>query len=165
VARERRQVRRAHRVSSQVPVALRLPEEGRTILCRTRDYSMSGLGVQIEAPIALTSGQVLEVVLSTGEREHAFKAKVTNLSEDYLGLTFQNLSLADEAALIQCTFARVDAWENWQEPYEADRALQGLEEIVRLGAFSYGAVMREGLRRGTARLGQWARPGAVRQKA
>jgi cellulose synthase (UDP-forming) len=141
VARERRQVRVAHRVQARLPVCLLLPG-GRTQRCRTEDYSLNGLGLALAEPVALEPGTPLQVLLRSGASEHVFPVQVTSQRGLRVGLQFQALTLAQQEALIQCTFARADAWAAWNEQYASDRPLQGLKEIVSLGVAGYGGLLR-----------------------
>ena len=49
---------------------------------------------------------------------------------------------AQRVQLVQCTFARPDAWLNWKATHDADRPLQGLQEIALLGLGGYVKLWR-----------------------
>jgi hypothetical protein len=55
VAREARQVRVSHRIPMRVPATLLLPD-GRTIACKTENYSMGGLGMVLPIDVPLVEG-------------------------------------------------------------------------------------------------------------
>jgi cellulose synthase (UDP-forming) len=57
-----------------------------------------------------------------------------------LGVRFDNLSMQQEADLVQCTFARADAWTSWKDEQHVDRPLQGLKEIFSLGIVGYRKI-------------------------
>ncbi|MFY9510248.1 MAG: UDP-forming cellulose synthase catalytic subunit [Rubrivivax sp.] len=141
VARERRQVRLAHRVPAVLPVCLLLPG-GHTHRCETEDYSLSGLGLKLAGPLDLAVDASLNVLMFSGSEEHVFPARVSARRDDRVGLRFGELSLAQQQALIQCTFSRADAWSRWGEQYGSDHPLQGLTEIVTLGAQGYRSLAR-----------------------
>lgn len=141
VARERRQIRQAHRVSARLPVCLVYPD-GSTHVTHTEDYSLRGLGVVMHQAPAMQPGDVIEAVLSTGDEEHAFPMQVQSVRGQQLGLAFVDLSLEQRKSLVQCTLARPDAWLQWQQRYESDHAVQGLQEIVLLAVQSYSVLLQ-----------------------
>lgn len=157
VARERRQIRQAHRVAARLPVCLVYPD-GSTHVTHTEDYSLRGLGVVMHQAPAMQPGDVVEAVLSTGEEEYAFPMRVQSVRGQHIGLSFVELSLKQRKDLVQCTLARPDAWVHWQQRYESDHAVQGLQEIVLLAVQSYTVLLQtyskaasDGLRRWTQR--------------
>lgn len=141
VARERRQIRVAPRVAAKLPVCLAFAD-GSTHVTHTEDYSLRGLGVMLHQAPALQVGDHIEVVLSTGEEEHAFPALVQSVRGDQAGLAFEALTLQQRKTLVQCTLARTDAWAHWPQRYDQDHAIQGLQEIVLLASQSYGILLR-----------------------
>jgi cellulose synthase (UDP-forming) len=136
VATETRQVRASHRVSSRLPAALRLTL-GVVLPCSTLDYSLSGLGLEVQTERKLTPGQRLQVALWHGETEHWFPVRVVAQRPGILDLRFDELTMQQEADLVQCTFARADAWTAWKDEQDTDRPLQGLHEIFSLGLIGY----------------------------
>ena len=136
VASESRQVRRTQRVQTHLPAVLYL-DNGQAVHCECVDYSMSGLGLQVPAELNAKAGERLHVSLWANGREHSFAAQVLLSKAHTLGLEFEALSHAERVHLVQCTFARPDAWQNWKETHDADRPLQGLKEIALLGLGGY----------------------------
>jgi cellulose synthase (UDP-forming) len=139
VAHERRQVRGFHRVEADLPVGLILPD-GRTHRCRSTNYSLNGLGLQLAEPLALEKGSTVQVLLQGGDAEQAFGARVTSQHGARMGLQFEELPLARQEQLIRCTFGRADAWTRWHEQYAQDLPLRGLGEIVALGLHGYASL-------------------------
>jgi cellulose synthase (UDP-forming) len=154
VAREQRQVRVAHRVPARLPVCLLLPG-GRTQRCHTEDYSINGLGLRLAEPLVLEPGTSLKVMLESGSGEQVFPVRVTAQRGTRLGLQFSGLTLAQEEALIQCTFARADAWTTWDQQYGSDHPLQGLKEIIALGVVGYRSVLRSYAQSARQRVAAW----------
>ena len=142
VAAESRQVRKMHRVAATLPATLYLPD-GRALHATCTDYSLSGLGLQLQqVPSAqwqaLPVGTEVHVGLWWDDCEHAFPAKVMlDPGQGTLGVEFENLSKEQQIALVQCTFARPDSWTHWNDNQEPDRPLLGLQEITHLGAQGY----------------------------
>lgn len=135
VATEQRQVRVAHRVNVRLPAMLRLAD-GRLIRCETEDYSANGLGLQVAAP-GLAVGDFVRVALWRGDQENIFPGRVVSLRGEHVGVHFERLTIAQESALVQCTFARADMWVFWKNDQDADQPLLGLKEIFSLGLEGY----------------------------
>ncbi|WP_282361558.1 UDP-forming cellulose synthase catalytic subunit [Pseudomonas sp. PS01300] len=136
VAAEVRQVRRAHRVPMQLPAALLL-ESGHGYPCTLVDYSDGGIGLQLTDAIAPKPGEHVRLLLSRGEREFAFNARVTRIVGRHLGLVLDDLTAQQRIDLVHCTFARADAWLGWQENHEVDRPLHSLGDVLKLGGVGY----------------------------
>ena len=142
VASESRQVRRMHRVNTQMPATLFL-EDGQVLRAECVDFSMTGVGLQLALGSDLVAGQKVQVGLWRGHTECAFPATVAlqrNRSE--VGLEFEALSIQQQIDLVQCTFARKDVWRNWGDSQDTDRPLQGLREIAELGLRGYRTFSR-----------------------
>ncbi len=154
VAHERRQVRNFHRVSAQLPVALLMPD-GHTQHCHTENYSLTGLGLKLAHPLDLEPGTPVQIVLESGDAEHAFAARITSRRDLNVGVQFTNLSVAAQERLIQCTFGRADAWSRWHEQYAQDLPLRGLQEIVTLGLHGYVDLVSSTLRAVRQRFAAW----------
>ena len=154
VARERRQVRLTHRVPARLPVCLLLPG-GRTHRCETEDYSFGGLGIELAGPLELPPGAAVNVLLFAGSAEHVFPARVTARRGGHVGLRFGELDLAQQQALIECTFGRADAWADRNEHYGSDHPLQGLTEIFTLGIDGYRSLVRSNLQLARQRVLAW----------
>ncbi len=135
VATEQRQVRLSHRVPARLPAMLRL-KDGRALHCYTEDFSLHGLGLLL-ANDGIRPGDVLKVSLWRGPVEHVFPARVVVARGGNVGVHFEGLTLEQEAALIQCTFARADIWAAWNNEQDADHPLLGMKEIFMLGLEGY----------------------------
>ena len=141
VATEARQVRVSHRVSANLLVALHF-KDGSTKMCRTEDYSMTGLGLMLDRELKLPVRERVWVSLWHDEVEFAFPARVIASHGHKLGVQFDNLSIEQEANFVQCTFARPDAWSNWSDEQGVDRPLQSLKEIAIFGFKGYRSLWR-----------------------
>ena len=136
VAAETRQLRRTQRVQTHLPAVLYL-DDGRALHCECVDYSMTGLGLNQPAGVDIAVGERLQVSLWASGQEHSFAAQVLLKHGSTLGLQFEDLSQRQKIHLVQCTFARPDAWLNWKDAQDADRPLQGLREIATQGLLGY----------------------------
>lgn len=147
VATEQRQVRVAHRVPARLPAMLRL-KDGRALHCWTEDFSLHGLGVLLP-DVGIAPGDALKVSLWRGQIEQVFPARVVAVRDGRVGMRFEGLTLEQESALIQCTFARADLWSAWRDEQDADRPLLGMKEIFVLGLEGYRKLathVRDGCR-------------------
>ncbi|KQQ65539.1 cellulose synthase [Pseudomonas sp. Leaf127] len=136
IAAEVRQVREAHRVLARLPAALRLPN-GRFYTGTLVDYSDGGVGLELDAGLAVTIGERVLLMMQRGNREFLFPGVVTRSHRNLVGIAFNELSAAQKIDYVQCTFARADAWLNWNENFTPDRPLHSFVEVLRLGATGY----------------------------
>ncbi|EEA00047.1 cellulose synthase catalytic subunit (UDP-forming) [Burkholderia sp. H160] len=131
VAQEARQVRVSHRIPLHVPATLLLPN-GRTLACRTINYSIGGLGLALPPGAKVTTGERVGVCLSRGHIEHCFPGVIVRTGARETGIRLE-LTPEMERQVIQCTFGRADAWiESAQAPV-TDVPLYGLRAVIGLG--------------------------------
>lgn len=129
VALEARQRRNNPRIARPIPATLSY--DGRSpVPCSTRDYSLGGVALKAPTPILLPEGKRVDVSLYAGERELVFPARVVGTDPACLRLHFDELTLQQEKDLVQCTFARADAWANRSEGRAIDRPIYGMREII-----------------------------------
>ena len=142
VAAETRQVRVSHRVSAKLLATLQLAD-GSRIMCRTENYSMTGLGLVFQQALELAVGEQVSASLWLDEIEYSFPALVTLSQDNRIGVHFAALSIKQEAELIQCTFARAEAWDDWTNQQDANHPIQGLMEISNLGLRGYRSLWQQ----------------------
>lgn len=136
VALEAKQVRVSHRVSLKLAAVLHLAN-GRKIRCETDDFSEGGIALRPAAMPSVKAEEVVMVSLWRGEEELAFPARVTAIAAPQLRLRWESLSQEQEAALVQCTFARADAWVGWADQRPIDRPMENLYGVVAMGWAGY----------------------------
>ncbi|MGM3150898.1 PilZ domain-containing protein, partial [Escherichia coli] len=85
VAAEVQQVRRTHRVTTRLPMALQIPD-GRRLRGVLQDYSNDGVGIELGEDALLAEGERVQVLLGRGRREFAFPARVQRTVGHRLGL-------------------------------------------------------------------------------
>ncbi|WP_235837847.1 UDP-forming cellulose synthase catalytic subunit [Chitinasiproducens palmae] len=140
-ASEARQVRDTHRVQMSIRATLRLPS-GRSLACRTLDYSEGGLGIELPAAVQFEIGEPVDVSLYRGDEEFVFPAQIAFSRDRRVGLRFASLTTAQEIDLVQCTFARADAWTGWGEGRAPDTPLRGLAHVLRVGLLGFWHLFR-----------------------
>ncbi|MCC7461368.1 MAG: UDP-forming cellulose synthase catalytic subunit [Gammaproteobacteria bacterium] len=146
VAAEMRQVRRSHRISATLDATVCLPD-GSTISARTTDVSLTGAGLRCAAPAELVPGMPVSVQLAAGARTVNLPARVATRTDLAIGLDFDELTLAREAALVQCTFANPAVWEGWREVHGRDEIFGSAAGMLRMAARGYGSALRDLLNR------------------
>lgn len=142
VAAETRQVRVSHRVSAKLLAALQFSDGSRT-MCHTENYSMTGLGLVFQQELDLAAGEPVSISLWLDDIEFSFPALVSISQGNKIGVHFEALSIKQEAELIQCTFARAEAWDDWTNLQDANHPIQGLKEISSLGLRGYRSLWQQ----------------------
>lgn len=137
VAGETRQVRRMHRVSTDLPCSIYLPT-GHTIAARCEDFSLSGLGLRLAPGLQISPDIHVDVGLWSQDGEHTFPALITShSSEGAMGVQFLDMSQQQQIALVQCTFARADAWQGWGSHYAPNDSAHTLRAMLEMSAKGY----------------------------
>ena len=139
VANEARQVRATARVTAELPATLTL-RNGRTVVCKTSDFSQHGVGLTLPKGVTVTVGDEVMVSIFRGDEEGVFPATITSANR-FVGTKFTDLTIAQQLKLAQVTFSRADNWsKTWGEgkpdsPWLAFREVTtiGLGNLVRIG--------------------------------
>jgi cellulose synthase (UDP-forming) len=141
VAAEARQVRSTHRVSFEQPAKFHI---GNHILaCTAEDFSMGGLGLRLSFTddMGIEENNLATVTLiDLSGNEQTFSCKLATVRPNYVGVTFDDLSIERERALLACTFIRPGIWEAWRQGYTQDKLLSSLGEMLKLGFGGYGKM-------------------------
>lgn len=156
VASEARQVRISHRVRLKLPAVLHLPD-GKLIPCHTEDFSDGGSALVPASMPDIRCDDPVVVSLWRGEEEFTFPARVASLAPPELRVRWELKNLEQEAALVQCTFARADAWVSWTDGRKPDQPLEGLRQIVGLGITGYVRLAEHVLPAGSPVMGAVSR--------
>ncbi len=163
VASETKQVRRSHRVAMRLPAVLHLPG-GRLVRCHTEDFSEGGAALTVADLPALPAEEAITVSLWRGDEEFPFPARVVGTSPTRLRLRWDLQTAEQQMTLVQCTFARADAWVSWAEGRNTDKPLLGLRNVLSTGVEGYRRVVEHalpatstssGLRQKTQTLSGW----------
>ena len=137
VAAETRQVRSTPRVLKSMPAVLYLPD-GRSLACRTDDFSMRGLGLSLDgASSLLQRGERLRVRLRGSGGDCVLPVGVATVRGQHVGLLLGELTIAEQRAYVGCTFGAPEAWDDWGRDVAADRPLASFAEVFSFGATGY----------------------------
>ncbi|MBT9513470.1 MAG: UDP-forming cellulose synthase catalytic subunit [Acidovorax sp.] len=139
VASETRQIRGTPRVAASLPAVIRF-ENGRTLVCKTEDFSQHGLGLAVPPDSDIAMGSRLSVSLFRSDEEGVFPAIVTFSGKGRLGVKFDNLSLHQQAELASLTFARADAWVATWGTGQRDKPLRSLKSVIVIGLRGMGQL-------------------------
>lgn len=142
VAGEVRQLRNTPRVAISLAAMLLLPD-GRTVACRTSDYSQGGLGLVLPPGVLVPNGMPLSVSLFRNDEEAMFPALVTFSRGDRLGISFQSLTLEQERDLAQMTFGRADTWASTWGNNAPDSLWVALRQISSIGVRGFSLLLRQ----------------------
>ncbi|WP_417251991.1 UDP-forming cellulose synthase catalytic subunit [Castellaniella sp.] len=141
VAAELRQVRETHRVPTALPACIRL-ENGHVLTATLSDFSEGGVGVTLAESATVALHSSVRVYLTRGDREFSFPGSVVRSQDKSIGVQLDILQRQKQIDLVQCVFARADAWLAWQGRLETDRPLDSLRGVVRLGISGYYQAAR-----------------------
>ena len=139
VASETRQIRGTPRVAADLPAVIRF-DNGRTLVCRTEDFSQHGLGLAVPPDSDIPTGSHLMVSLFRSDEEGVFPAIVTFSGKGRLGVQFDNLTLRQQADLASLTFARADAWVATWGTGQRDKPLSSLRSVIVIGLRGIGQL-------------------------
>lgn len=146
VALESRQIRMSHRVRMALPAILHLAN-GKRIHCKTFDFSEGGISLVPAMMPELKRDEKVTISLWHGDEEIAFPASVISAVSPQLRLMWKLQTQEQEAALVQCTFGRADAWLDWGDDRQVDRPLKSLAAVISLGLLGYRRIIEQFLPR------------------
>jgi cellulose synthase (UDP-forming) len=142
VATEMRQVRRAHRVVATLDVTLQLGD-GTLLPARTSDVSLTGVGLQLAAPAELAVGSHVGLQLATASERVTIPARVAKQDGAVIALEYQPLTLAQEAALVQCTFANPQVWQSWRDAHRREELFGSALGMFGMALRGYRNALRD----------------------
>lgn len=142
VARESIQRREHPRGQLDIDVSIQTPDE-RAYKAKVLDFSMGGLGLEVEHQGRLQKDQSLFIVMPLNERKFVLPVRVASANGNRLGLQFDNLSIEQEKNLVNATFARADVWVDSWAVASRKLSLSSLWSIVQIGAFGNIYLLRK----------------------
>ena len=102
VASEARQVRRMHRVATQLPATL-YQDDGTVLRALCLDFSMTGVGLQLPEGTPLAVGDKVQVGLWRNDTECTFPATVMlHRGQSATGFQFDPMTREQQIDLVQC---------------------------------------------------------------
>ena len=119
------------RVSAVIPATI-VFANGRTLACKTRDFSTTGVGLTLPAQARLTIGEKVQIALSRDELEAVLPGTVVSAGIS-IGVVFDELNITQQRQLGQITFSRADAWVGAWGTAKPDTPLASLRDVVNLG--------------------------------
>ncbi|MDR0807186.1 MAG: UDP-forming cellulose synthase catalytic subunit [Enterobacteriaceae bacterium] len=140
VSIEAKQIRHSPRVQIAMPAAI-ARADGHLFPCTLRDYSDSGVGMEMKTENLVNKGDKLMLMLKRGDREFAFPCEVMRSFGQTVGVELQLTTTQQNIDFMQCTFARADTWALWQEHVPVDKPLNSMREVLMLGLHGYQRML------------------------
>ena len=157
------ELRQSPRFKLKIRAGLRLTD-GSIIACHTENVSVGGLALVPEHLTNLKPDDEVTPVFWRGNQQYSFPALVVSAIPGRVRLQWE-LDNYQQAALVQCTFGRADAWVSRIEPPANDHPLEGLKEVVAMGVTGYARLANQllphisplshAISRFTSRIGEW----------
>ena len=132
VAWEQREIRRAVRITAELPARVRL-QDGTEIDARTLDLSEGGTMLRLPRAVSLPLGTRIQVALMPDYQLVWTDADVTRSANEVLAMKFAKLTLPQERQLIYAIFGRADAWLHWAERRPPDKVGSAFGKLFTLG--------------------------------
>ncbi|GMQ47629.1 UDP-forming cellulose synthase catalytic subunit [Vibrio sp. 10N] len=129
VAAEEKQVRMAHRIEVDYPVSF-MTTCGHHYPATLKDFSFSGLGMQVDPEITIQHGDEILVALERYGIKESFRCVVRFSRDGVVGAQLLPMTMEKEKRFVQCTFARSDTWSKWQQAYEHDKPFESLKSML-----------------------------------
>ena len=132
VASEARQLRSEPRVRAEIRAMLSLPD-GKTIACRTTDFSQHGLGILLPEGATVPRDTPVDVSLFFEEHESVFPGAVRFSRNRQLGISFGEISIGQQFELAKMTFSRADNWTREWGHSRRDLPSVALRDVSKIG--------------------------------
>lgn len=142
VAQETKQLRLHHRVDVKTDILIR-KKSGHLFNARMNNFSDVGIGVQLYSlDINFEKNESIHVLISRGDKEYVFPARVASVNKAFVGIILDNLSEKQKQNFIKCNYSRSDAWSKWEDNFDIDKPLSSLLDIVTVGFKGYVILTR-----------------------
>ncbi|MFT8369037.1 UDP-forming cellulose synthase catalytic subunit [Acetobacter papayae] len=131
VGYERKQVRRAPRISAQLDIVLRDSVGQQRYPAQTQDLSKGGLSVKMLGPLPADMQTVEVEYINTRDKITVrVPARIINQRDGLVRLEWMSRNTQDETAIIEMIFGRSDAWSHWSN-YSNDKPFHSLTLLTR----------------------------------
>ncbi|XTD82649.1 UDP-forming cellulose synthase catalytic subunit [Proteus vulgaris] len=115
VSVETKQQRRFPRVRIKAPAMLLL-NNGALYRCYLYDFSDNSCAILLpdNVILSLSQNENITLLLTQNQREHAFKANISRIEGQIIGLQLLEMTTQKAIDFTACTFERADTWADWQ---------------------------------------------------
>ncbi|MCX7084169.1 MAG: UDP-forming cellulose synthase catalytic subunit [Methylococcales bacterium] len=142
VAQETKQLRLHHRIDVKTDITLR-KKSGHLLSAKMNNFSDAGLGVQLYSDeVSFDKNESIHVLISRGDREYIFPARIASVNKLYIGIILDNLTANQKQNFIKCNYSRSDAWSAWEDNFDVDKPLSSFLDIVTVGFKGYVVLTR-----------------------
>ncbi|WP_240635901.1 UDP-forming cellulose synthase catalytic subunit [Caldimonas tepidiphila] len=132
VALEVRQLRQNPRVTMRTRAALRF-EDGRTLVCETSDFSLTGVGLRLPGGPPAPPGTPVQLTLFQDDQECVVPARIAHWSGPSVAVALEPLDVAQEFDYVRFTFSRADAWVASWGTAQQDVPARALRDVLGAG--------------------------------
>lgn len=140
VAEEVRQVRKKHRVVTEMPAALQR-STGHMLPVVVTDFSEGGFSIRLSsADTHLHINDTVHLIIARGSRHFSFPTSIIRAEGTHISLQFNPTTRQQHIDLVQCTFARADAWLFAQESFSKDKPTASLKNILVTSVHGYQQI-------------------------
>lgn len=136
VSVESKQVREAHRVENNIPASI-VTSDGGTIKVTIKDYSGSGVGLDVREQYLFVKNDIVALLINDNEIEKFFPAKVVRINHNDVGLQLLPMSTRQHIDFIQCTFANSNTWQEWHQSFKPDKPVLSMINIFIVAVKGY----------------------------
>jgi cellulose synthase (UDP-forming) len=128
VGRETRQIRNRARISTRLPVVAWLAD-GRTLQGTSRNLSLGGAALILERPEQVEIPAPVDIEFNLSGQRLILPASIARWEGQFLQISWQAATIADESRIVQAVFGRADAWVDWSR-FPVDRPLISLWNVL-----------------------------------
>lgn len=131
VGYERRQIRRAPRISARLPVTVVDPLSQQRFEAFTVDLSKGGLSLQVTGLLPDDLKEIMVVYQNPEDKiSSSIPALVVNRHDHIVRLSWKARNIDDERDIVEMIFGRSDTWMHWGN-YSSDKPLHSLFLLAR----------------------------------
>lgn len=92
--------------------------------------------------LSLPQNENITLLLSQNQREHAFKANISRIDGQIIGLQLLEMTTQKAIDFTACTFDRADTWADWQHDLPVDKPLNSLKNIIFISMQGYNTLLK-----------------------
>ena len=111
--------------------------DGQRLQSSTQDVSAQGAAVRLAAGHGVAPGDTVTLTLPHRRGPPALTACVTAITPRSVRMRWVGATPQQQQALVECTFARNDAWSSWSHGRRPDRLVVSLLEVMATGVAGY----------------------------
>jgi len=141
VASETRQIRRSHRIETQLPARLHSAEGG-ALAATVLDFSSGGMRLAVDGITEAFCGQSIDVEIELADQRGSarIKGRCVTVKDGQARIELAPMDIGTERRYVEATFAHPDLWRDWHDTMPPDQPLRSLAEVLSFGMAGYVRV-------------------------